>query len=58
MILTCYDGSADSQAAIDHIAGLMAGAEATVLTIWEPFLDGMIRSGAMGMGMALGSAAP
>lgn len=36
----------------------MAGAEATVLTIWEPFLDGMIRGGAMGMGMAVGSTAP
>ncbi len=58
MILVCYDGSADSEAAIDHTARLMGGAEATVLTIWEPFLDGMIRSGAMGMGMAMGSTAP
>lgn len=58
MILVCYDGSVDAQAAIDHTAGLMAGAEATVLTIWEPFLDGMIRSGAMGMGIAMGPTVP
>lgn len=56
MILACYDGSVDAQAAIDHAAGLMAGADAMVLTIWEPFLDGMIRSGSMGMGM--GSTVP
>ncbi|MDQ2894119.1 MAG: universal stress protein [Actinomycetota bacterium] len=56
MILVCYDGSVNAQAAIDHAAGLMEGAEAAVLTIWEPFLDGMIRSGAMGMGMGMGMA--
>lgn len=50
MILVCYDGSADAEAAISQVAGLMPGAEATVLTIWEPFLDVMLRSGATAMG--------
>lgn len=48
MILVCYDGSPDAQAAIDRAAELMPGADATVLTIWEPFIDVMTRSGAMG----------
>lgn len=56
MILVCYDGSADAHAAIEHTARLMAGRETMVLTIWEPFLDVMARSGAIGM--AWGSTAP
>jgi nucleotide-binding universal stress UspA family protein len=51
MILLAYDGSPDAQAAIDHAAQLMPRAEATVLTIWEPFVDAIARSGAMGLGM-------
>jgi nucleotide-binding universal stress UspA family protein len=51
MILLCYDGSADAQAAIDHAARLMPGAEATVLTVWEPFVDAMAYSGSMGFGV-------
>jgi nucleotide-binding universal stress UspA family protein len=39
MILLCYDGSAGAQAAIDLAARAMRGARATVLTIWEPFLE-------------------
>lgn len=54
MILVCYDGSADAQAAVDRAAQLMSGAEATVLTVWEPFLDTMVRSGSVGMGMGMG----
>jgi nucleotide-binding universal stress UspA family protein len=50
VILICYDGSADSVAAIDRVAELMPGAQATVLTIWEPFVDAMVRSGSLGMG--------
>lgn len=53
MILVCYDGSADAQAAIDRAAQLMPGAEATVLTIWEPLLDAMTRGGSMGMGLGV-----
>jgi nucleotide-binding universal stress UspA family protein len=52
MILLAYDGSSDAQAAIDHGAHLMPGAEATVLTIWEPFVDAIARSGGMGLGMS------
>lgn len=36
MILIGYDGSADAQAAIEQAARLMPGAEATVVTVWEP----------------------
>lgn len=51
MILISYDGSDDSQVAIDHAGSLMPGAEATVITVWERFLDAMLHSGAMGIGM-------
>jgi nucleotide-binding universal stress UspA family protein len=46
MILICYDGSSDSQAAIDRAGQLMPGETATVLTVWEPFIDVMTRTGA------------
>src|ERR1017187_5538183 len=46
MILICYDGSPDSQAAIDRAGQLMPGETATVLTVWEPFIDVMTRTGA------------
>lgn len=52
MILLCYDGSADAQAAIDHAARLMPGAEVTVLTVWEPFLETMTHGGSVVMGWA------
>jgi nucleotide-binding universal stress UspA family protein len=51
MILLSYDGSADAQAAIDQAARLMPGADATVLTVWEPFVDAMAYSGSMGFGV-------
>jgi hypothetical protein len=38
MILICYDGSADAQAAIDQAGLLMAGNEATVLGSGTPSL--------------------
>jgi nucleotide-binding universal stress UspA family protein len=53
MILMSYDGSADAQAAIDHAAKLMPGAEVTVLTIWEPYIDTLARSGSMGFGLGM-----
>ncbi len=37
MILICYDGSDDAQAAIKHLGALLPGAPATVLTVWAPF---------------------
>ncbi len=56
MILICYDGSADAQAAIERAGLLMPGSQTTVLVIWETVLDTMTRSGAMGMGMGLAGA--
>jgi nucleotide-binding universal stress UspA family protein len=53
MILVSYDGSADAQAAIDRAAQLMPGAEATVLTVWEPYIETLTRTGALGFGMGM-----
>ena len=53
MILIAYDGSPDSQSAIDHAGKLLPGEPATVLTVWEPFIDVMARTGA-GLGLAPG----
>jgi nucleotide-binding universal stress UspA family protein len=39
VILICYDGSPDSKAAIDHASELLAREPATVLTVWEPFVE-------------------
>ena len=47
MILICYDGSADAQSAIDRAGELFAEQPATVLTVWEPFIAMMMRSGAV-----------
>jgi nucleotide-binding universal stress UspA family protein len=52
MILIAYDGSPDATAAIERAGQLLPGVQATVLVIWEPFLDLMTRSGAaMSVGM-------
>jgi nucleotide-binding universal stress UspA family protein len=53
MILFCYDGSADAQAAIDQAGLLMPGSEATVLVIWETILETMTRHGSLGMGFGM-----
>lgn len=45
MILVSYDGSDDAKAALDHAARLMPGADAVILTVWEPLLDTMLRTG-------------
>lgn len=52
MILMSYDGSADAQAAVDRLAHVMPGATVTVLTVWEPFMQTVARTG-MGMGMGV-----
>jgi nucleotide-binding universal stress UspA family protein len=54
MILICYDGSADAQAAIDQAGDLFADKPVTVLTVWQPMVGVMARSGA-GLGMAMGT---
>ena len=51
MILIAYDGSADAQAAIERAGDFLSGQRATVLTVWEPFVDVLTRSGA---GMVIG----
>ena len=53
MILIAYDGSSDSQSAIARAGELFGGEPATVLTVWEPFIDVMARTGA-GLGLAPG----
>jgi nucleotide-binding universal stress UspA family protein len=43
-ILICYDGSADARTAIEQAARLFPQARATVLTVWEPFVEVVARS--------------
>jgi len=50
MILICYDGSADSRAAVEHAAELFGDEPATVLTVWEPFVEMAARS-SLGIGL-------
>lgn len=50
MILLCYDGSSDAQSAIDRAGELLSGQPATVLTVWEPFVDVMTNT-TTGMGI-------
>lgn len=50
MILLCYDGSSDARSAIDRAGELLSRQPATVLTVWEPFIDVMARTGT-GLGM-------
>jgi len=45
MILICYDGSADADAAVDAAAAMMPGQHATLLTVWEPFVEIVTRAG-------------
>ena len=50
MILICYDGSDDAKAAIGQAGALFESQPATVLTVWERFIDRLSRTPA-GMGM-------
>ncbi len=54
MILICYDGSPDSQSAIEHAGELLSGQPATVLTVWEPFIEVVTRN-TYGFGIFPGS---
>jgi nucleotide-binding universal stress UspA family protein len=56
MILVCYDGSPDAQAAIDRAGQLFAGREATVLALWETILETLSRNGSLGAGLGLSGA--
>lgn len=44
MLPRCYDGSPDSQAAVDYAARFFAGRRVTVLTVWESFIDVLVHS--------------
>lgn len=44
MILICYDGSADARAAIERAAELFPDEPATVLTVWQPFVEVLART--------------
>jgi nucleotide-binding universal stress UspA family protein len=50
VILIAYDGSADAKTAIDRAAQLMANEEATILVVWERFIDVVTRSGGVPVG--------
>lgn len=52
MILICYDGSPDAKAALDKGARLVKGELATVLTIWEPFVNIVAHTPTFGLGAA------
>jgi nucleotide-binding universal stress UspA family protein len=56
MVLICYDGSVDAQAAIDRAGQLIAGSDATVLVIWETLVETMTRNGSLGMGVGMAGA--
>jgi nucleotide-binding universal stress UspA family protein len=49
VILIAYDGSKDAQSAVDLAGDLMSGEPTTVLSVWEPFVDVMARTG-LGVG--------
>lgn len=48
MILIAYDGSDDAKAAIETAARLFPGEPATVLNVWQRFVDTMARIGGVG----------
>jgi nucleotide-binding universal stress UspA family protein len=50
MILVAYDGSADARAAVESAAELFADQSATVLTVWQPFVEVVART-TVGFGM-------
>lgn len=53
MILIAYDGSPDARAAVQHAGELLPGEQATVLVVWEPFVEVMAHTGA-GLGLGQG----
>jgi nucleotide-binding universal stress UspA family protein len=53
MILLSYDGSSDARAAIERAAQVTPGADATVLTVWVPFIDSLARAALPGMGLGM-----
>ena len=54
MIHIGYDGSPDAQAAIERAGKLFPGQAATILAVWEPFVDVMARTG-LGLAFTAGA---
>ena len=55
MIIVCYDGSEDAQAAADQVIWLFHKKPAMVLTVPEPYAETLMRSGlGLGSGFGLG----
>jgi len=52
VILIAYDGSDDSKAAIEQASKMFPGETATILTVWQRFIDTMARVGA-GVGVVI-----
>jgi nucleotide-binding universal stress UspA family protein len=50
VIVIGYDGSADARAAIEQAGRLLPGQHATVVVVWEPFVEVLARTGA-GLGV-------
>lgn len=50
MILIGYDGSPDARSAIEHAAELFGAEPATVLTVWQPFMEVVART-SVGFGL-------
>jgi nucleotide-binding universal stress UspA family protein len=55
MILLCYDGSEDAQAAMETTARLFSGEPLTVLAVWEPYTEIITHEG---WGFGFGYAPP
>jgi nucleotide-binding universal stress UspA family protein len=45
VILIAYDGSDDAKAAVEQASKLFPGEQTTVLTVWQRFVDTMVRTG-------------
>lgn len=50
MILIAYDGSADARTAIDRAGQLLGNEDATILVVWERFIDVVTRAGGIPVG--------
>jgi nucleotide-binding universal stress UspA family protein len=50
MILICYDGSDDAKAAIEDGSKLLKSESATVLTVWQPFVEVLAHVAPFGIG--------
>jgi nucleotide-binding universal stress UspA family protein len=47
--LVCYDGSDQSNRALESIRGLLAPAEVVVLTVWQPLTTKLAETGSFGV---------